>query len=284
MDIFMNMLLWSCDIQKKDFHTFEYVKNIGFDGVEFSLGSEQRKSYEDIGTFCDQIGLKRTAVCGAEPEVNAVSSDLNIRKASKLWIRERIDDVVSAGASNLGGPFHSVFNHFTGTPVTDDEILYSIEFLQEAGEYAAEQGVTLTPEFLNRYETYFGNTMEQAKELLDRVNHPSVLGMYDTYHANIEEKSQKEAIHTIAPYLSHVHISENDRGTPGKGQIDFDLVFQTLQKVGFKGTIAIEAFNRQNQVFADAVNVWRNYSPVEEILREGYDYTKSMVDQYLVSS
>ena len=98
--------------------------------------------------------------------------------------------------------------------------------------------------------------------------------MFDTYHANIEEKSQAEAIRTIAPYLTHVHISENDRGTPGRGQIDFDLVFAMLKEVGFAGTIAIEAFNRQNQVFADAVKVWRDFSPTDEILTEGYELVR----------
>ena len=49
------------------------------------------------------------------------------------------------------------------------------------------------------------------------MNHPNCRMMYDTFHANIEEKSIAEAIRTAAPYTVHVHISENDRSTPGAG-------------------------------------------------------------------
>jgi len=278
IDIYMNMHLWSVDIQEEHYPILEKLKSIGYDGIEFFLGSADRSSYEKLGAYASEIGLKTISVVGADPSVNAVSPDPTIRKAAKAWIKERIDDVVSAGGTNLGGPFHSVFNHFTGQPVTDDEISYSVEFLQEAGDYAASQNVTLTPEFLNRYETYFGNTMEQYYHLLDRVGNSHVRAMFDTYHANIEEKSQTSAIETIAPFLSHVHISENDRGTPGRGHIDFDEVFKALAKVKFKGTIAIEAFNRQNEVFANEVKVWREFSDTDEIITEGYALTRKGAD------
>lgn len=274
MDIYMNTLLWSTDLQPADHSILAPLKEIGYDGIEFCLGSPDRSTYEALGTSAQALGLKLMAVCAAGPDVNAVSPDPAIRKAAAQWIRGCIDDVAVAGGTNLGGPFHCVFNHFTGTPVTEDEISRCVEFLQMAGEYGKEKGVTLTPEFLNRYETYFGNTMEQCFNVLEKVNHPNVRAMFDTYHANIEEKSQTEAIRTIAPFLGHVHISENDRGTPGRGQIDFDTVFATLKEVGFSGTIAIEAFNRQNQVFADAVNVWRDFSPTDEILTEGYQLVR----------
>lgn len=274
MDIYMNTLLWSTDLQPADHGILAPLKEIGYDGIEFCLGSPDRNAYEALGTSAQALGLKLMAVCAAGPEVNAVSPDPAIRDAASAWMRGCIDDVAAAGGTNLGGPFHCAFNHFTGTPVTGDEINRSVEFLQSAGDYAQENGVTLTPEFLNRYETYFGNTMAQCAELLAKVDNPNVRAMFDTYHANIEEKSQAEAIRTIAPFLTHVHISENDRGTPGRGQIDFDTVFATLKEVGFSGTIAIEAFNRQNQVFADAVNVWRDYSPTDEILTEGYQLVR----------
>ena len=121
--------------------------------------------------------------------------------------------------------------------------------------------------------------MEQLHSLLTKVTHPNVLGMFDTYHANIEEKSQEEAIRAIAPYLSHVHISENDRGAPGSGHIDFDTVFKTLKEVDFSGSIAIEAFNRENEIFANAVKVWRDFSPVEEIIINGYQLIRDALEK-----
>ena len=273
----MNMHLWCNDIQPEQLSLLDQIKAAGYDGIEFFLGSPDRKSYEILGEHARDIGLQLITVVGASPEYNAISPEASVRATALEWIKERITDTAAAGSTNLGGPYHAPFKHFSGQPVTADEVSYCVEFLQEAGEFAKQYDVTLTPEFLNRYEAYFGNTMSQLASLLAQVDHSHVRGMFDTYHANIEEKSQTQAIKDIAPFLTHVHISENDRGTPGRGQIDFDEVFQALKEVNFHGTIAIEAFDRQNEDFANAINVWRNFSPSQEILTEGLSLVQSGV-------
>jgi len=133
----------------------------------------------------------------------------------------------------------------------------------------------LTPEALNRFECYLVNTMADLKSLLDQVNHPFVGAMYDTHHANMEEKSQSGAIKTIQSHLRHVHISENDRGTPGQGQIDWDDVFTALKEVRYDGWITIEAFSTVIPEFANAINVWRDFSPTDEIYTKGFDLIHS---------
>jgi D-psicose/D-tagatose/L-ribulose 3-epimerase len=147
--------------------------------------------------------------------------------------------------------------------------------LHKAGEYAKQANITLVPEALNRFECYLVNTMADLKTLLDDVNHPNVRGMYDSHHANIEEKSQQKAILDIEPYLHHVHISENDRGTPGKGQINFDEVFKTLKTVGYDSWITVEGFCTIMPEFSNSINVWRNFSPIEEIYEGGLELIKT---------
>src|SRR3546814_3327951 len=66
-------------------------------------------------------------------------------------------------------------------------------------------------------ECYLCNTMEQLTYLLEKTAHPQVQAMFDTHHANIEEKHLGDAITAVAPMLGHFHVSENDRGTPGSG-------------------------------------------------------------------
>ena len=95
--------------------------------------------------------------------------------------------------------------------------------LHAAGEYAAQANIVLTIEALNRFECFLCNTMDQLTQLVKLASHPNVKAMFDTHHANIEEKKISEAIKIIAPVLAHVHISENDRGTPGDGHIPFDV-------------------------------------------------------------
>ena len=64
----------------------------------------------------------------------------------------------------------------------------------------------------------------------------------------------------IQPYLAHVHISENDRGTPGKGLVRWEESFKALKDANYEGWYTIESFSRADPDFANAINVWREYS------------------------
>ena len=102
--------------------------------------------------------------------------------------------------------------------------------LRQAAEHAATAKITLAIEYLNRFECYFLTTAADTLALVKAVNHPNFGTMYDTFHANIEEKQAGPAIRTLAPVLRHVHISENDRGTPGTGHVAWDETFRTLER------------------------------------------------------
>jgi D-psicose/D-tagatose/L-ribulose 3-epimerase len=181
-------------------------------------------------------------------------------------------------AEVICGPFHSSFAYFTRQPPREEERQWSIEMLQKAAEYSGEADIMLAPEALNRFECYLYNTMADLKTMAEQVNHPNLGAMYDTHHGNIEEKSQAKAIKTIAPYLKHVHISEYDRGTPGSGQVNWDEVFRTLNEINYKGWLTIEAFSTIIPEFANAINVWRDYSPMEEVYTRGYSFIKEGMD------
>ena len=181
---------------------------------------------------------------------------------------------VELNADVLCGPFHSTNSLFSGKPPTFDERQWSVEMLKKAAEYAMPSGIILTPEALNRFECYLYNTMEELTSLVEQVDSPNLGAMYDTHHANIEEKSQSNAIKHIAPYLKHVHISENDRGTPGSGQVNWNDVFTSLKEINYDGWLTIEAFSRLDPDFANAINVWRDYSPAEEIYTKGLQFIK----------
>ena len=113
-------------------------------------------------------------------------------------------------------------------------------------------------------------------EPVKAADHPNVRAMFDTHHANVEEKNFGEAIATIAPVLAHVHISENDRGTPGDGHINFDETFSALAKINYKGWLTIEAFSRNDPDFANAIGVWREFSDPWDIAENGYKFIREM--------
>jgi D-psicose/D-tagatose/L-ribulose 3-epimerase len=122
--------------------------------------------------------------------------------------------------------------------------------------------------------------MEQLTRLVNQVGHPQVKAMYDTHHANIEEKKIPDSIHTVAPVLAHVHISENDRGTPGDGHVQWDDTFATLASINYEGWLTIEAFSRNDPDFANAIGVWREFSKPWDIATNGYQFIRQMCSRH----
>ncbi|MEQ6118165.1 sugar phosphate isomerase/epimerase [Reichenbachiella sp. MALMAid0571] len=277
MKIGMNMLLWTNHVTEEHYGIVDEIKKTGYDGIELFLGEGDEKLYSSLGSHFSNINMGVTCVASLAPDENIASPDSKVRAAGFDKLKWSIDMGAALNAEVICGPFHSSFAHFTRQPPTREERQWSIEMLQKAAEYAAPTGIILAPEALNRFECYLYNTMADLSTLVEQVNHPSLGAMYDTHHANIEEKNQGAAIKCIAPHLKHVHISENDRGTPGKGPINWDEVFKTLKEVKYDGWLTIEAFSTVIPEFANAINVWRDFSPADEIYKEGLKFIQQQL-------
>lgn len=275
MKIGMNMLLWTNHVTEEHFKIVDTLKTVGYDGIELFLGEGNVEHYSKLGTHFSNIDMGVTAVASLASEENIASPEANIRAAGLEKLKWSIDVAQAANVEVICGPFHSSFAYFTRQPPTENERKWSIEMLKKAAEYAQQANIILAPEALNRFECYLYNTMADLYTLVQGVNHPNMGAMYDTHHANIEEKSQADAIKKIAPYLKHVHISENDRGTPGSGQINWSEVFSTLNEIDYNGWLTIEAFSTIIPEFANAINVWRDYSETKEIYTKGIDFIKN---------
>lgn len=277
-----NVLVWSANISDELKPIVEKLKTIGYDGVEFLLGSPDIAAYKSLGDYTSNIGLEVTTVFVVGKEENPVSESAATRAKALDRIKWAIDRAYDLNSTILCGPFHSAHAIFAKRAPEDSEYEWSGEVLRSAGDYAAQAGITLALEALNRFECYLCNTMEQLTRLLKTANHPNVKAMFDTHHANIEEKNFNNAISTVAPFLAHVHISENDRGTPGDGHVDFDEAFANLAKINYEGWLTIEAFSRNDPDFANAIGVWREYSKPWDIAEKGLKFIKQMSDKHLL--
>lgn len=269
MKIGMNMLLWTNHVTEEHYPIIDTLKETGYDGIELFLGEGDVAHYSKLGRHFSNIGMGVTAVASLAPEENIASPDARFRAAGLDKLKWSIDVAEAASVEVICGPFHSTFAYFTRQPPTQDERKRSAVQLLKAAEYAQKANIILTPEAVNRFECYLYNTMADLKTLVEAVDHPNLGAMFDTHHAHIEEKSQAEALKTIAPVLKHVHISENDRGTPGSGQVHWNSVFETLKDIDYDGWLTIEAFSTIIPEFANAINVWRDYSSSKEIYTEG---------------
>jgi D-psicose/D-tagatose/L-ribulose 3-epimerase len=272
-----NVLVWAAAISDDLFPTVDRLKAIGYDGIEICNAQQEAAAYRRLNAHLRNLAMEVTCVTVLSPESNPVSPDKAVRGKALDALKWNIDRTVDVGSKVLCGPIHSAFATFSRAEPKDEELKRSAEVLHAAGEYAQKAGVVLALEALNRFECYLCNTVAQLRHLVELTNHPSVRAMFDTHHANIEEKKQVDAIETIAPVLAHVHLSENDRGTPGSGHVNFAEALSTLKAVGYDGWMVIEAFSRADPGFANAINVWREYSPAWDIAESGHSYLRAQI-------
>ncbi|MEI7699616.1 MAG: sugar phosphate isomerase/epimerase [Planctomycetia bacterium] len=272
----MNLLLWTAGVTEEHFPLLSNLKQWGFDGVELPIFDFNVNHFRKLGAELKKTGLASTAVTVCTPEENPISEDASVRRAGLERLKKAIDCCAAAGATVLCGPIHSALGHFSGAGRTQDEWNRAKEILWQAGEYAKTAHVTLVVEYLNRFECYFLNCAADAAQFCREVNHPNVKTMYDTFHANIEEKSITQAVKACADQLAHVHISENDRSTPGEGGVNWTESFQALKDVNYDGWLIIEAFGLALPDLAAATRVWRRMFPSEEYLaKNGLQFMKS---------
>lgn len=273
MKIGMNMFLWATHVTEEHVPAMRALKAAGYDGIEVPVLEEGPGYYKKLARILDDIGLERTTVAIVPTaELNPASSDQRQRMAALDYLKLCADRTAALGATILAGPTHSTLGLFTGVGPTETERAHAADVLRAAGEHAKGTGVTFVLEALNRFECYLVNTMSDMQTFVARVDHPNVRGMYDTFHANIEEADQLGCIVDTLPCIAHVHISENDRGTPGRGHIPFGPILKTLRGSGYDGWLTIEAFSRSLPGLAAAAKVWRDFFPSpDQVWREGID-------------
>ncbi|MCS7045856.1 MAG: sugar phosphate isomerase/epimerase [Gemmataceae bacterium] len=277
----MNLLLWTTHVGEEHFPLLAKLKQTGFDGVEIPLFEGDAAHYRKIAAELKNQGLGCTTVTVVGPESNPISPDAAVRKAAVERHKWAIEMTAILGGENLCGPYHSPLAVFSGEPPTEDEKKRCVDVMRQSAEIAQQHKVTLCIEYLNRFECYFLTTAAQAKELVQRVAHPSFKTMYDTFHANIEEKNAARAIKELHPHFGHVHISESDRGTPGTGMVHWDETFRALREVKYDGWLVIEAFGRALPALAAATRVWRDLFPSpEEVYTQGLAFLTQKWKQF----
>jgi D-psicose/D-tagatose/L-ribulose 3-epimerase len=271
-----NLLLWTTHVTAGHFPVFEALKKAGYDGVEIPIFEGAPEHYANIGKALKDNGLRSTGV-SVIPDAahDCLSGDRAIRAAALAHISWAVDCLAAADGEVLSGPFHQPLGVFTGEPPTASERDNLVAVHTRAAAYAATKRVKLAIEPLNRFECYVLNTVADAADVARRVGAPNYGLLYDTFHANIEEKDPIGVIARHLDAINHVHLSENDRGTPGKGHVPWGPTLKAFKHGRYQGWFVIEAFGRALPKLAAATRVWRDFSPSrEEVYRFGHDFLR----------
>jgi D-psicose/D-tagatose/L-ribulose 3-epimerase len=274
----MNLFLWTDVLTDALRPLLDDLKGTGFDVVELPLLEIDVAKYAKWGKYLDDAGLTRTANLVRGANDNPISSDPKIRRRGIDANKAALECCQAAGIELLVGPYHSAIGCFSSIGPTAEEWHSAVEGMREVAEYAEVCKVTLAVEYLNRFECYLLNTAADTARFCHDVNHPRCKAMYDTFHAHIEEKDISAAVSALKASLVHVHISENDRSTPGTGQVDWDATFSALEEIGYDNVLMIEAFGLALDRLLPATKIWRRmYQNERQLASDGLAFVKREV-------
>ncbi len=276
MKVGMNLFLWTDDpVDESWLPLYGRLKDMGFDGVELPIFDPDPERFAALGRRLDDLGLERTAVTVCNAEDDPISPDPAVRAAASDRLRLVVDCCEAAGVTTLAGPLYAAIGRFSGAGPTEDEWKRSVEVIGDVADHAAKRDIALAFEFLNRFEIYLLNSAADTARYVRDVGRPNVGIHYDTFHAHIEEKDAPGAIREHAAAIAHVHVSENDRSTPGRGQVAWDATFDALAESDYDGWLTIEAFGSALPSLAAATKIWRRLFEDEETLaQDGHDFIR----------
>lgn len=274
MKIGMNMLLWTGHVREEHFDLFGKFRATGFDGAEipiFDLATAEH--YRRIGRAAADAGLELTASSALSEPFDPLSADPAARRLAADRLEQLIERAHDCGARLLVGPLFQVLGKFSGEAPTQAERDRAAEVHRMVARTAEDAGVEIALEPLNRFEAHLLNTVDQTTAYLDDLDSPWFGALFDTFHAHIEEKDPVEAAGALhrSGRLSHVHISENDRGAPGRGHAKLRETIERLKTLGYDRWLTIEAFGSAVPELAAATRVWRAFfADPQEVYGEGF--------------
>lgn len=255
-----------------------HIASLGYDVVEIPIETVGQFDVGRVRAVAEANGVQ-LSVCA----VIVAGRDLLLADevgAGVAYLEWCIGAAQQLGSPVVAGPFYSAVGRcWLATAEEHERDLDALAVvLRRLGDYASSRGVKLGVETLNRFETSFLNTTSQALHLMARVNHPAVGLCLDLFHLGIEEKSLGVALRAAAPHLVHVQVAENDRGTPGTGQLDWAEVASALQEIGYAGRVVIETFSDRVEAIARAAAIWRPLAPDSDTLAiEGLSFLRTLL-------
>lgn len=272
--------IWESPFGDDKMYLAQHVADLGFDVLEICIEDPTRVSAPAVRQAAEEAGVG-LSVCGAfGPDRDVSHEDSEKRQLGVDYLKFCIDLAAEIGAPNVIGPMYSATGKARLLPEEEREQQrkWATASLREAADYAAERGVGLAMEPLNRFETDLVNTVEQGLDLCEQIDRDNVGLLLDTFHQNIEEKSIPEAIRLAGSRVRHFHACENDRGAPGSGHVEWDEVFGALEDISYNGLIAIESFTPEIEEIARAVSIWRPVAPSsDDLARDGLEFLKEKV-------
>lgn len=271
--------IWVSPFSTDKIEQLSHAKEMGFDVYEIAVEDPDAIDAVKVLAEAQRVGIA-VHVCGAFGETRDISSDVPEYRDNGMAYGKRLVDMAAVLKSPyVAGPMYAAVGRTRLASKEEKERQrdLAVENMRKLAAYAADKGVLLAIEPLNRFETDFINTVEQGLSFLDRVGHDSVGFLLDTFHMNIEEKSLTDAIRMAKGKIFDFHACANDRGTPGEDHFDWAAIKSALDDADYSGPVVIESFTPEIKEIAKAVSLWRPLADSPDCLaRNGLHFLRSV--------
>jgi D-psicose/D-tagatose/L-ribulose 3-epimerase len=274
--------IWVSPFSNQALSLIDHVGAMGFDLIEICIEDPETIDVAAINARADTAKLK-VAVCGAfGPGRDLSASDETIRRSALIYLERCIDFATDLGSPFVSGPMYAGVGatQLLNPTARAQQWTRAVASLKEAAQYAADRGVKLAVEPLNRFETDLVNTVDQGLKLIGDIGAANVGLLLDTFHMNIEEKDIPAAIARAAPHIFEFHACSNDRGTPGEDHLPWREIAAALRRAAYKGPVVIESFTPDIREIAKAVSLWRPLADSQDDLaRNGLAHLRRVLER-----
>jgi D-psicose/D-tagatose/L-ribulose 3-epimerase len=259
----INTFLFTSPFTNESTKWFKTFKKWGFDSVEIAIEHESHVDPAHLKSELDRHGLAAGTLCGAFGPGRDLRGTPEEQQASLDYIHWLIDAMVVLDSHTLVGPMYSAVGRAEFVPPDERKAQWKqvVKHLKTLCKYAEKKRKMIALEPLNRFETDFINTCDQALQMLKDVRSPSLSVHLDTFHMNIEEKDPAAAIRKAGKRLGHLHACGSDRGAPGNDHINWKSIAKALRKIRYRNDVVIESFTPDVLVIAKAASIWREMEP-----------------------
>ena len=251
----------------------------GYDYVEIALLDPWKVDTAMTRDLLAEYGVRAHASLGLSPTTDVTSTDASIIAEGDELLRKATDVLHELGGTELCGVLYCSLGKYPG-PASRENRANSVAAMQRLSDYAADKGINVNFEVVNRYETNIMNTGIEGLAFLDEVNRPNTFIHLDTYHMNIEEDGMEKSVTAAGDKLGFVHIGESHRGYLGSGNVDFDTFFAALKKINYQGPITFESFSSAvvDPALSNALCVWRNlWSDSDDLASTALSFMKARI-------
>jgi sugar phosphate isomerase/epimerase len=217
------------------------VATWGYDAVELAVRDPQLVDADELASVVSEHRLSVSAIgtgqAWGEEGLSFTSDDPAVRAAAIDRIKSHVPLAAQLDALIIIGLIRGIS---PAGQTHQQSLAYLVEALQEVATTAAEAGVRLALEPLNRYETDLIHTVADGVDLMEQVGADSFGLLLDTFHMNIEEPSIEASIRTCGDRIFHFHVADSNRWYPGAGHLDFGSILETLAAAGYQGYVSGE--------------------------------------------